>query len=426
MLSSNEKSHKKYNPKVDTKYDPKVDQQCNLKINQKYDPKINQKYDLKINQKLHKINLNSSLKFTQIIGMKVSDKPFGSKVLDESRDTNLYFKKLAKNILYSKKLVTDIPNFKKSVTDIPNSKKLATNIPDPNIEFSKCVLEKFHMYRDLAYLPDDLKVSTISLSFRFPTDFNIRNIAKFIDLELDKVISVKVGNNCDFMRSLVPKKKPTKKKKKKKNLLFYNQATLQIMSKFKVYKNRPTNVKLFNNGASQMSGCQNIENCLDVLQILCKELRKIKGATNSADKIVHRPFAKNPEHLDVLKIVNFKIDMINSGFNIQFEINLNKLHRILICENINCSYEPIVHAAVNIKYNYQNKANISVFVFRSGAIIITGAKSRNHIVAAYVFITKELYEHFHGIVEPDLDKIIARKDVRRLLNLDTSTQLNII
>ena len=286
-------------------------------------------------------------------------------------------------------------------------------------QFSQKVLKKFQKYSGMSDLPDDLKISTISITFHFPTDFNIKNIARYINLHKDSIISVKLGNNCEFIRTLglTKKKKSKKKTKNKQKKLFYNQATIEVMSKYKPKK--PTNVKIFNNGSGQMAGCVSIENCLDVLQTLCTELKQVKATLDAKQKkIIKRPFSTKHENLKLEKITKFQIDMINSNFNIGFKIDRSKLHKIMICDNVECTFEPCVHACVNIKYNYKNEALISVFVFESGAIIITGAKNRDHIVSAHIFIIKKLYEHYHDVVEADLNSIIQRTDVRRQLNLD--------
>ena len=62
-------------------------------------------------------------------------------------------------------------------------------------------------------------------------------------------------------------------------------------------------------------------------------------------------------------------------------MNRNNLFNILIEKKIPRRYEPGIHECVNIKYNIKNgKENgddhlVSIFVFQSGNIIITGAKN---------------------------------------------------
>ena len=90
-----------------------------------------------------------------------------------------------------------------------------------------------------------------------------------------------------------------------------------------------------------------------------------------------------------------KLKGVNRLKNIGFLINRENLFDLLTKANIRCTYEPCIHACVNIKYNYKNKETISIFVFESGSIIITGAKTKNHIIEAYKFITKILFLGIH-------------------------------
>jgi thiol:disulfide interchange protein len=76
--------------------------------------------------------------------------------------------------------------------------------------------------------------------------------------------------------------------------------------------------------------------------------------------------------------------MINTNFNILFQINRTKLFQLLLDNNIDVSFDPIIHACVNIKYHLANNKNktISVFVFESGSITIAGSNSSDEEVQA--------------------------------------------
>ena len=83
------------------------------------------------------------------------------------------------------------------------------------------------------------------------------------------------------------------------------------------------------------------------------------------------------------KVINFKIDMINSNFFINYKINGEKLYKLLQREKMTCRYEPCMHPGVNIKYKLlenEEQKKVSIFVFQSGNIIITGAKNKNRIL----------------------------------------------
>ena len=140
--------------------------------------------------------------------------------------------------------------------------------------------------------------------------------------------------------------------------------------------------------------------------------------------MILKPFAGTPENLDVSKVKNIKIRMINSNFSIGFKVNRDQLYQLLLSENVDCRYEPCVHACVNIKYKYDAENVISIFIFESGAIIITGAKNKDHIIKAYNFTVDKLYTYYNKIVKNDdydiikISKILTCvNDMKQILNI---------
>jgi TATA-box binding protein (TBP) (component of TFIID and TFIIIB) len=271
-------------------------------------------------------------------------------------------------------------------------------------------------------LPNGLKISTMTITCRFDTQFRINNIGKYLDLSENSVLSVKYknkeGDSC--MRSLIPVKKKAKKrksknkpKKKKESKVFYNQATVKIKT---TTKEKPINVKLFKNGSIQMTGCNSIENAVECMAILCQEFKTEKGVLNKKmNKIKNITFVTNLDNLNVKKILDFNVGMINSNFDIGFKVDRDALYEIMLSNNAECTYEPCVHACVNIKFDYKGIKNISVFVFESGSIIITGARDKDQIIQAYRYITAKLCENYNTVIKKDLDAILLRKDVKKMV-----------
>ncbi len=65
------------------------------------------------------------------------------------------------------------------------------------------------------------------------------------------------------------------------------------------------------------------------------------------------------------------------------------------------------HACVNIKHKISSTVKISIFVFQTGNIIITGAKIAEHIKEAYVFIVKFLNKYKQQIKKRDISKLLT-------------------
>ena len=227
---------------------------------------------------------------------------------------------------------------------------------------SKVVLQKFRSFISLDDLPEDLKISTITTTFTLETKFNTENIGKYIDLSNDRIVTVKYGRkDANHTRTLIKPKETKRKKKKKAKKIFFNQTSVIIKSK----NEKTINVKLFKNGSVQMTGCNNMENCTRALSILFEELKKGKAIVDpkTTNKIIEKPFVDDINKLGMENINNLKIVMINSNFNVGFRIDRDKLYGIMLKKNIESTFEPCVHACVNIKYMYKRVSKISIFVF---------------------------------------------------------------
>ena len=253
-------------------------------------------------------------------------------------------------------------------------------------------------------LPDGVSISTMCCSAKIGSTINISNIQKYLKLDDKSVLSVKLS--CDNQRSLLEDKVKNKKKKsvikKPKLQKFYNQITVVMRIYENEYQNindeKKINVKLFKNGAIQMSGCKKIEEVNIVIDKLKEKKAKIVENEGEEPKIEEILFLDEPEKVN---IYDYKIDMINSNYQVNLQIDRSKFYDLLLKKKIPASYEKCIRACVIIKYcpieeNPQEK-EISIFVFQKGNIIITGAKSKVHISEAYNYLNKIILEHVDDI-----------------------------
>jgi TATA-box binding protein (TBP) (component of TFIID and TFIIIB) len=254
-------------------------------------------------------------------------------------------------------------------------------------------------------LPNGVSISTMCCSAKIGSEINIENIQNYLQLNKNDILTVKM--NDQQIRTLLEQKKKNKRKKigAKKNQKFYNQITVVIRinhGEFTDINDEKTiNVKLFKNGSIQMSGCKRIEEVNNVINKLIYRLKEKKGRKTD-DKIEHISFVENANDID---ITNFKIDMINSNYQVNLQIDRSKFYRLLLKKKISASYEKCIRACVIIKYcppedNIDQK-EISIFIFQKGNIIITGAKSRNQVTSAYNHLNKILIEHADEISKKD-------------------------
>ena len=250
---------------------------------------------------------------------------------------------------------------------------------------------------DFEKIPKNILISTMTITCTLGTNIDLENVAKYVDLDMNGIRSIRYGSKPECIRILVEKKKKAKKGKKKNS--FFNQATLEI----KPSDNKAINVKLFKNGSVQMTGCKSIKNAYEILTILMNQL-KIEKAVLVDGEITEKKYITSFESL---KISNFKVVMINSNFTVNYSIDREALYNILTKEGTSCIYEPCIHACVNIKFNCdKDNKKISIFVFQSGAIIITGANNTNHIISAYEYINEKLKTNYKNIVKKKLDTLL--------------------
>lgn len=289
-------------------------------------------------------------------------------------------------------------------------------------------------------VPKGVNISTMTMLCEFKTMFKISNIGKYAPLNINKINSIRYVADGEIKERSIAglKKKKQRRKTKKTKSNFYNQTSIavrcfhdeKIMNKrlkekaklngilFKA-KIKTINIKIFKNGSVQLTGCKSIDGFFEVIKTMCQELGKIRGKPGKDfTRIEKISFIEKPENLNEKKLIRPRIAMINSDFNLGFSIDRNKLHNIL---KDNSNYEPDKHAPVNIKYGYKNRKKLSIFVFESGAIVITGVNNSNQIKIAYNYVNNVINDNFKNVVlidksyfkENEIENLIEKNDLEK-------------
>jgi TATA-box binding protein (TBP) (component of TFIID and TFIIIB) len=256
-------------------------------------------------------------------------------------------------------------------------------------------------------LPSSINVSTMSSTCNLNTHINIFNIENYLKLNSDDIITVKMSD--ERIRAIEKNNiKPKRNKKidiKPKNDTsknhFYNQITVIIRvtnGPYKELSDEPKiNMKLFKNGSIQMSGCKTVKNINIVLNKLIVRLSEIKGKLENG-KYIDKPFI---DDLNAITVKDFKINMINSNYQVNMNVDREKLYSLLNKKKIKCSYEPCIRACVIVKFtpidDNPDQKVVSIFIFQKGNIIITGSRSKSHILSSYHYINNILLTHVDEI-----------------------------
>ena len=309
-------------------------------------------------------------------------------------------------------------------------------------------LDKAKLY---AYnLPYDLHISTATITCKINVLFDVENIAYYFNDFDDILIGKKYGSRIINNLVNIKKSKTIKKKKSKITKDFFNQVSLIFstpmlmgldMDKLTTKEKEKTiNVKLFINGSIQMTGCKHLSNITKCLEIVFEKIKNTKAIINENFKFEKKKFLKNVEELDIdsiklsydlnnykndpysqLKIENvymFDIHMINTNFNIGFQIKREVLRELLIANGFSAELDPNVQACVNIKYNIPNlHKTVSIFVFESGSITIAGSDSCEQIQYTYNFINKFILTNYKKLLSKQITSKLLIELARNISNI---------
>ena len=297
------------------------------------------------------------------------------------------------------------------------------------------------------YVPiEDIKNVPKPSNLRISTRSAICKITRYIDI--DKMVYILYNNIIKNIQNKEDISYPfigikyknidinfnnTKKKKnsiKKKKLNFYNQVTLII----KPHKNiRPQNIKLFKNSSISMTGGKNQNDGLCAVIKLLYEIKKYPS------------IFLNEDDRNKIYYKDFKITLINSDYYIQYNIDRLKLYNLLLKKyNMFVVYSPDIYSGVKIyffwnsknttqdgicrcnekcyskKKNKQKKngcKRVTIAVFQSGKIIITGANKISQTKEAYNIINKIITDNYYElrrVTIQDYDKSINNQSKKIL------------
>jgi hypothetical protein len=199
---------------------------------------------------------------------------------------------------------------------------------------------------------------------------------------------------------------------------FFNQSTIVVRKATNPEKTqfKEVNVKLFGNGGIQMTGIPAEDFAKETLQWLLDELKKVEP-----------PLEKGPVFAEPPTLSKFKVQLINSDYKVAYAINRTALHSILSrTYGLFSTFESTIYQGVNTKYYYNDKhpdpdrpgiclcskrcrgqgtgsgpgecKRITMSVFQTGKIIITGGRYMYQLEEAYNFLNAVLRDHAEDVL----------------------------
>jgi len=286
---------------------------------------------------------------------------------------------------------------------------------------------------------DTIFISTVTLILNLQNTIDTQNVAKYIKISekgFTKVIWGLVPENlygvteCVTDEYILRSYYPTVKKRKR-NTNKHNKNTNSEINEINnnieqqkmksKRKNNETNqcrikiwsdttkkgasVNIFNNGSVHMTGIKSAVMFENVYLKLLYALNEKKYVINNG-KAIPKFYLENPipdEYFD--KVQSFQICMVNYTFYVYFKIKLVEMEILMKSLGANARLEISNHACVNVKFMYEDHHKVSIFIFQSGRINITGGRNYDEIMTAHIYILKILRDNYRRILLIPIENI---------------------
>jgi len=182
--------------------------------------------------------------------------------------------------------------------------------------------------------------------------------------------------------------RPPKKAKNPLKKDFYNSISIG-------YRDTTTkSMKIFPNGSMQLTGAT--------------DPKEGKCIFKQAVKVIKAAYGIDDSNADYDKI---RIAMINTNFCMGFTLDLDTVNQLFNDQGYQSTYTPDTYSAVTVRfYPIEDRKRVTVNIFNSGSVIITGAESLKEITAAYLIINRLLRENYNDVYNPHCKVNVKEKE----------------
>lgn len=291
---------------------------------------------------------------------------------------------------------------------------------------------------DFNFTPSELRVSTRVITANAGTTINLNNLFASIHNIMiplwwpgEGILKMEHEN-----RVIGEGLKDAFSKRRVSDKTFFNQSTIVIRKRIGVNHAKhagfdtdsmvfkEVNVKLFANGGLQMTGVPEEAFAEGAVRWLLKELETIKAV-----EIFREPPVLN----------RFNTQLINSDYDVGYCIKREVIHQILSrTYGLFSTFEGTIYQGVNTKY-YYNEVNtdpdragqcackgkckgqgsgagdgeckrITMSIFQTGKIIITGARYFHQIMEAYDFLNRVIRDHADEVLRKPIPATVVKEE----------------
>lgn len=249
------------------------------------------------------------------------------------------------------------------------------------------------------------RISTMTITGSVNANVNLKKFFDLLDVaNFENIKYVEYGvtkNEQNFKGEISEKSKKNKEKKR-----FDNQMTLHMYDTDYKY-----NVKLFKNGNVQMTGVKDADRGRVIIDELIKTIKIVNKLDNDHEVL--------DDVDDKIGNINYNTRLINCDFRVSYKINRANLHKLLNTKyNLTCSYEPCIYQGVKVAFYMNDYSNdgicrcpkkclgkgpntickkITVAVFQSGCVTITGSTTTKQL--------EYVYEYMKMILEQNINEV---------------------
>lgn len=249
--------------------------------------------------------------------------------------------------------------------------------PDASTKVAGMILDGMMGAREMADHGKTLKIIA-------PTGFGVSTMTTVIKLSVDSI-------DLEAVEEFVREERPThmgmplttaRPGKKRRGAgaesadTFHNQLTVRVVDEF-----GKKAVKVFVNGVLHITGPKSVKDSVAIAHTICTVLERIAIFDDDVGEEEGR-----------IVVEDMKICMINTNFSTGEKLRLMEVKRRLLDLGKECSYDPEGYPAVSFRHE-----RVSVFVFATGKVIITGGKSFEDVAVGYRFVTSFLDQHVHDV-----------------------------